>query len=878
MKKINYFFKKITTALLLILITIFYCNETSAQINEWTIMVYMAADNDLEINGISDFNEMEAIGSTDDVDVLVQFDRTSGYDKSNGDWTDTKRFRVEKDDNNTTISTLPIMELGEVNMGDTASLTDFIDWATENYPAKHYALVLWNHGGGWRKEEGVDNQHYKDVCFDETDFDNLSNSEVTKAIRRSKAKIDIIAYDACLMGMMEVAYQVKDDAKIMVASEDGIPLDGFDYKSLLKHLTDSPSIEPDSLSKVIVNTFLNFSGYEFESVALSAIDLSKMNDLTQKMDTMVAAIIKDDTLWDQIYTFTTFMTHFLDEPHIDIVDLSKKIYNATDNEKIKTAIDSFINTFANATIANKWKGSYSDLYGLSIYLPNPSNYDETYIAIDNENTFPDSTLWDEFIAAYLKKTNTFLEPNNIPASAYAFYGNTDTIASKIIDSSDIDYFRFFHIKKYPESISIVAREKCMMKLIYVKDTLITVLDTVYSNDVPAQFILSTQHETGYYYVAVSSREKKLVNYTIKLDENHMPFYSDEELIMVYEDGEPQTSFATEEKNEGIGMFINESGFLKGIWYYITDLNVNPDNDNPASFSFVSKNPFRNVILTPEKLGWNYLDLRKYDIWISNDIVGFEWTDNKNKPAIGCDSTYADGCLYKYSGSWKQSTDSLTYFLRPVLSLQEPSVDTCFCETFTELKSLSGSFNDKSGTSFYGNESNCKWLIQPDRASSITITFNEFVTEYGYDSVCVYDGVDSLAPLLAILTGYIEKDTSITSTEGAMFIQFLTDENYSSWGWSATYNSRIILSDENTETYTHNAYPNPGNGKIKLDLNTETQKKFTIKVVNISGTTVFFNEFVGDETINIDISNNPTGIYFIEIYKKSDVDRISYILQ
>ena len=92
------------------------------------------------------------VGSTSDVNIIVQMDRAPGYDNSNGNWTGTKRYRVTKDANTNTISSTAIQDLGEVNMGDPNSLTSFIQWASNAYPATNYALVLWDHGGGWQKK------------------------------------------------------------------------------------------------------------------------------------------------------------------------------------------------------------------------------------------------------------------------------------------------------------------------------------------------------------------------------------------------------------------------------------------------------------------------------------------------------------------------------------------------------------------------------------------------------------------------------------------------------------------------------------------------------------------------------------------------------
>ena len=115
--------------------------------DEWTFMVYLDGDNNLEEAGIDDFMEMSSVGSSAEVNIVVQFDRRDLYDTTYGDWENCKRFYVTQGlepyaANGT--------EMGELNMGDPATLTNFINWATAAYPADNYALILWNHGGGWR--------------------------------------------------------------------------------------------------------------------------------------------------------------------------------------------------------------------------------------------------------------------------------------------------------------------------------------------------------------------------------------------------------------------------------------------------------------------------------------------------------------------------------------------------------------------------------------------------------------------------------------------------------------------------------------------------------------------------------------------------------
>jgi len=120
---------------------------------DWTFMVYLDGDNDLEGAAINDFLEMAAVGSDANVNIVVQFDRIGGYDSSYGDWETCKRFYVTS--GMTPTAAEQVEDVGEANMGDPAALTDFINWVADNYPANNYAVVLWNHGAGWREQYDV---------------------------------------------------------------------------------------------------------------------------------------------------------------------------------------------------------------------------------------------------------------------------------------------------------------------------------------------------------------------------------------------------------------------------------------------------------------------------------------------------------------------------------------------------------------------------------------------------------------------------------------------------------------------------------------------------------------------------------------------------
>ena len=121
------------------------------QIADWTVLIFMAADNNLESFALKDIAELERIGSTDNVNVIVQLDRAEDYVVTVDDWQDTRRFLIQagSDDDVETIESLELENIGETNTGDPATLADFAIWGIENYPAERYALIVWDHGGAW---------------------------------------------------------------------------------------------------------------------------------------------------------------------------------------------------------------------------------------------------------------------------------------------------------------------------------------------------------------------------------------------------------------------------------------------------------------------------------------------------------------------------------------------------------------------------------------------------------------------------------------------------------------------------------------------------------------------------------------------------------
>ncbi|MBI4801664.1 MAG: hypothetical protein HY796_03975, partial [Elusimicrobia bacterium] len=120
---------------------------------KWTVMVFINGKNDLEIAGLYNVNQMERVGSTKNMNIVVEIGRMKGQALDtdlDGDWTGAKRLLIKKDSDAEKITSPVVMTTDKVHMGDYKRAVDFVAWAKKAYPAKRYMLVLWDHGTGWR--------------------------------------------------------------------------------------------------------------------------------------------------------------------------------------------------------------------------------------------------------------------------------------------------------------------------------------------------------------------------------------------------------------------------------------------------------------------------------------------------------------------------------------------------------------------------------------------------------------------------------------------------------------------------------------------------------------------------------------------------------
>jgi len=391
----------------------------------WLVMLYMAGDNNLEEDIFFDINEAELVGSSDQVQIVAQYDRYAGYEsdfQGDGNWTSTKRFFLDQDTDMSRIASTEVADLGEVDMSTSAALADFISWAMTTYPSDRHVLIMSDHGsgwlGGWNDDDTGGNMFPNDISA------ALSNGLWSANVDR----LDLIGFDACLMGQMEIASTVAPYAKYMVASEEYEHGIGWAYSSFLYDLSIDPGMSTAALATNIVNSFINddIIFYDvanadqeiaslFETQTLSAIDLDQYTNVTTALNDLAYKLqFVDQTTLAYARSYAqSFDNIFADEKsqneippsYIDLGHFVQIIHSlAADDPEIAQSAANVMSAIDAAVIAERHGSAVPGATGLSIFFPNSNLYslvgyeDSNYSYPLIANSFASTTLWDDLLS------------------------------------------------------------------------------------------------------------------------------------------------------------------------------------------------------------------------------------------------------------------------------------------------------------------------------------------------------------------------------------------------------------------------------------------------------------------------------------------------
>lgn len=383
------------------------CGNSGDSNARWTFMVYMDADNNLSSTAPNDLNEMKAVGSSGDVNIIVQCDTPGGT---------TKRYKVEKG------GLTLLSELGEQDMAKADTLRKFVTYGAQNFPADHYALILWDHGNGWKSPRLPSQKRAIFIDQDNRTNTFLSNFYVAQAIKdgaqAAGIKIDILGIDACIMATIEAAYEFRNAAGILVASQELEQSAGWDYNDLLGRLSANPGMTPSELAINMVNSYKQYvesPAYGFGDQTISAISLgSGMETLAKEIDALAISLkgemdnpsTRDSTLTlitNSLKTVQEFDLVTSPGTYVDLYDFSRLLEGQ--NNPVQAALGSVVIAEYHGNNRPNANGLSIVFYDLpvaqqySVYDPDYKNFDQT-TGQGSRIGFINDYSWDEMMHSY----------------------------------------------------------------------------------------------------------------------------------------------------------------------------------------------------------------------------------------------------------------------------------------------------------------------------------------------------------------------------------------------------------------------------------------------------------------------------------------------
>jgi len=340
----------------------------------WTVMIYAAADNNLDRYIQQDISSIELAAHNTCLNLVLFWDGAAINDSA------YYKLRFDPSMSSWAAYTQGVDKWaqGEINMGDPANLTAFVDWAKDTYPAPNYALVIRDHGDGLGGMQ-EDDRSQDHLTIPELD---LALDSITSS---GAEPLDLVFMDACLMGMLEDAYQFRDQIGVYVASED---VTWSSMRSNSHHdyfFATSPSTTAAQMGQAIVNGYANWmdarlTGYNY---TMSAVDMTALNGVVTATNDLAASLEANFATYNsQIQSSRLATIRYWWTSYIDLYDFADNIYANITDATIRTNAQTVKNAVSAYVLTERHSSYQADSHGVTIFFPtdsssfyNPSSYD-----------------------------------------------------------------------------------------------------------------------------------------------------------------------------------------------------------------------------------------------------------------------------------------------------------------------------------------------------------------------------------------------------------------------------------------------------------------------------------------------------------------------
>ena len=389
-------------------------SDPSHKPKEWTLLVYLNGNNNLDRFGKMNMLQMEKVGSTANINIVVQWASLSAGK--------VQRYYVTKGTSSSNVTSPPIQDMGKVDMGDYKNLVSFIEWGAKNFPAKHYFVDVWDHGSGWHalmarlkllSNTRVDiNPGFSpfDISWDDLTGHSITTAQLGEAMAEGKRilghNVDLYGSDACLMAMAEVANEMSDSVSVFAGSQEVEPGAGWPYDTFLARWAKKGDATPAEVATYLTEEYTaSYMGGTngHSNVTFSSFDLSKMevlNNAVKKLGEQLATVNSEGG--QKIMDVVQNVQNFTFSDYGDLGDFVKGLEEAQVAGVDKASFGEVREAMKQFIVANKVTPGFAKATGLSIWLPSSKGTFDHYSSAYEKLKFEQNTHWTNGLRAFLK--------------------------------------------------------------------------------------------------------------------------------------------------------------------------------------------------------------------------------------------------------------------------------------------------------------------------------------------------------------------------------------------------------------------------------------------------------------------------------------------
>lgn len=356
----------------------------------WLFLVWMCADNDLEEFADDDLIEMQNTNPNVSVITLVDGktilrDSIRVLDEF-GEWQIVEYFD------------------GDFDSGNYIILSYFVSYLKSFFQASNYALIIWDHGSAWIDDyKSTRSYSPQAIAFDKTSNNKITTAELRMALEEAGG-VDLLGMDACLMGSIEVLYELKGVADYVVASSFSEPGTGWNYE-FFKQITSTD--DEGAVGRKIVDAYRDYydgTSWESEGLSLAVYDMSKVAQTADALDYLSIRLINimDPALRSTIYDFYPLINQYSNA----LVDLHDFVVLAQDRISDDTArywADQVLTSLPDlVSYYYVEKTGETIQYPVSIFMPNSASLVYRYANDYNSLLFTNQLYWSNFLESWLE--------------------------------------------------------------------------------------------------------------------------------------------------------------------------------------------------------------------------------------------------------------------------------------------------------------------------------------------------------------------------------------------------------------------------------------------------------------------------------------------